>query len=518
MEAQEIDDLFLNHTTPIIKNPIITKPSTTAIKKECEELTTKLELYIIRINEIDKEISELEESNRKLISAIDNKEITYKMLSLLLEKIKIDYNFDMDDMEDVLKSIDIINVYEKECTTSLDELEHKDVKYSLLDIDIEIIKEINEKIIEDKKSFFKKFIIFFNNKLKKINSRSKGELMVHNYIYDNLKEYSKIFSFIKNYKNDMHNKYYTALLDSYVSYAKKLYSIELKNHLDIIDYSLKKASVPHIKNTLSIFYKSYFLVIECENIFLKNNLNPAEIFDINLLLNFNSREYKKSEEKYLCALYLLLRESFAIDTDNNIITSIGSINTNTYTKETISFITELKELLVEDIKQMEKEFYDKIKTKFKNSSKRDVTDRLHTIYKYYNGSYLYKFINLNIKEIERISRKNKNIVEFIIYKLRLIYPIYKTLMDRDNINEETLTIVQIQYNNLLEEYKQKSLEYIYEKLSRRKIHNILEYIENNLVEKELEGFDFKILIKYLKDTIKDILRDNEDIKYIEYVK
>lgn len=382
-----------------------------------------------------------------------------------------------------------------------------------------IIQKVKSTIEEKLLEFFKRFLIFFKMKMKEFKSQSKGELVVHNRIYDCIKKFDYIFEFLKNveyylgsknlkeiieindfeYKNSEFNEVlvkqiqtvYNQIISYYFKISRNLYNSEFEMHFEYLEEFLEnKKSDSKVKNCIQLIIKSLFLIVKCETHFCHHVLfaNVGDMFTdvVNLLTSFFRKIYKISPCGLISGLEEILSEFLGSDfLKNENFTDFDEIETrniqnNEYLRNRI--LKEILELLFNNLKeQKEKYISERINGNLKNQIK-----KINKDLKFFSFKFSQQICKKFIEKLENKKNTKRTEIEFIKYKIDLV----KELNFSDEFIDEY-------FNKMYELFDKKVFEFIFTgdlKNNLKKLKNIGEWNriikivrENTDVDDELEN-------------------------------
>ncbi|RVD92946.1 exocyst complex component Sec3 [Tubulinosema ratisbonensis] len=235
------------------------KPTIHLIKKEhlntketCEEYNKKLSL-------LSQELIFIEEKNKELQNEISFLTNLFDHLRKIVVNLEIqNESFEVFQNEN-LEDLDIIARIE----SGLESVHDFDSVYK-----IRVIEERKEEIDRTLKGFFKRFYLFYREKIGKIESTSKGELKIHTFFYNQTKIYEKIIQFASINLSEM----FIQIITAYKEINTKIYKKEFENHLKLIYKVFAEKRSSKAEEIFQIFFESFFLVIKAEVHFCSNHL------------------------------------------------------------------------------------------------------------------------------------------------------------------------------------------------------------------------------------------------------
>lgn len=243
----------------ITKNHRKIKPTLSLIKAEHIKNMEVCLSYDKKLSEASNQLNFIEKRNKDLQNEITFLTKVFNALRKLTVNLEMQSEYFEVFHSENFSSLEIISKIE----SALSYLSEFNSVYN-----IRVIEERKEEISKTLKIFYKKFTTFFNEKLSKIESTSRGELKIHTFIYEEVKIYENIFQFASvNFTES-----FIQLISIYKDHNTKIYKKEFENHLKVIYKVFQEKKGQRVKEIFDIFYESFFLIIKAEVHFCKKHV------------------------------------------------------------------------------------------------------------------------------------------------------------------------------------------------------------------------------------------------------
>lgn len=227
------------------------KPTIEIIKNEQIKIKDTCEDYHLKLSTLSEELNFIEKKNKDMQNEISFLTDVFEQLRKIIINLEIqNESFEVFQNEN-LSDIDVITKIE----SALNSVYDFDSVYK-----IRVIEERKDDIDRTLKSFFKRFYLFYCEKISKIESTSRGELKIHTFFYEQTKIYEKFFQFSSTNLPEM----FIQLISAYKEFNTKIYKREFENHLKLIHKIFSERRTSKIEEVFQIFYESFFLVIKAE--------------------------------------------------------------------------------------------------------------------------------------------------------------------------------------------------------------------------------------------------------------
>ncbi|KAM0676974.1 Exocyst complex component 1 [Binucleata daphniae] len=490
MHGQEIDKIFLygqKETKPdtiqTIKEYISNASNYTEefknLYSESNEHLKIFYFYQLKLENLSKEMQQIEQKNDYIELQIKNKKMLYNELKNLLVSIEIKpehfttlENQKFDDLTTINISLNVLKSF-----------------YG--DYDILVVNEVKEKVKNTLKTFTNNFIFFFQKKLNMFSTESKGELKIHTKIYEEIKKYEFVFDYCKESDTEA----FVVLSRKYLYSVKFLYEKEFNVHLSYLIKALKgykeKLKIK-LEDVISVLFESFFVVLRCENNFIKSMFYDTDEFANNFI-------------KSMFTDVLLQMNDFLINCSkiNNVYT-INAINKSKNIKNdlqdyNIEIINEFKQNIIELIDDFKTSCIRDHHTNLRLENRKKVF--MSIIQDVKNNSYTKmndELIDFFIIELKKMHKKNKGPIEFCFYRLELIN-------DMIHVQNHNKKDALVDYKKQLEKsYEKELIGYVFgseERKLKMRVENVLELMKDMFGKNEL-------FYKNMYEFTKNILYDN----------
>ncbi|KAM0675280.1 Exocyst complex component 1 [Gurleya vavrai] len=498
MNAQEIDKLFLNGECKNDENIIETisqylenaksyNNQLQSLDRESDDHLKLFQFYHLKLNSLSQELEEIEKKNDDIKTELRNKKNVYEELKSLLASIEIKEehfsildNPNFDNLGSIQISLGVLNSF-----------------YS--DYDIRVVNERKERVRNTLKSFISSFFTYFQRVLNSFSTESKGELRIHSRIYDEIKK----FDFIIDYCKENDKDGFIVLSRKYLSCVKFIYENEFEIHLRFVTKALrgfKKTLKAKMEELIAIVLESFFVVVKCENNFVRNVFYDEDDYANDFLKNM-FREVVSIISDFLkdCSKINLLFCINAAYKSSNIKSDFEDFNL-----DLINNVREDIKILMNDFKN---EYFKYCRYKMKTESKRKTfRNIMEDIKNNSNEEMNGDCIKFMINELNNLGRKDKGQIEFCFYKMILLDEIIR--LDKNFHKEELLNV----RNDLEKIYEKELIGYVFsgiEKGIKLRIENVLELLkeiskENELFKKNMTEFTREIILNNVEDKNKDL--------------
>lgn len=455
------------------------------LHEQANEKLKVFRFYSLKLNKLSSEIEEIEQKNDFIELQIKNKALLFEELKNLLVSIEIkpEHFTNLNSFGDSNSDLSTVNI-------SLNVL-----KSFYSDFDILIIKDLKDKISKVLKTFIKNFLVYFQKNLNNFESESKGELKIHTKLYEEMKKYEFVFDYCK--END--NESFTILTRKYLTTVKNLYEKEFEVHLNYLlkaikNYKNKANLKTKLEKIISVLFESFFVILRCENNFVKNLFFDSENFVNEFLKNvfFNVFEF----------LFTFIFDCFKI---SNLFTINALFKSKSVKSDfedfNISIINDFKSEIIKIIDNYKnllfKEYSVILKLESnKKSFKRIVDDIKNNAYIEMNNEVIEFFI------VELKKKKEKGKIESCLFKLELVCEIL-------DINNHSKRNELESYKNIIEKDLEKEvIGYVFagdNKTIKMRCENILDLMKDMFGKNET-------FYRNTYQLIKNILYDNATLE------
>lgn len=447
------------------------------------------EYYRLKLQTLANELQEIEERSVSIQTQVINKKRMYEEIKQLLVVIEIkpEYfhrikNPNFEDLTGLKVALNVLKSF--------------NCKYN-----IKAVNEKKERINNALKEFIDEFIIYFQKRLNMHETESRGELKIHQHVYDEVRKYEFVFEYAKEHDKDN----FVKLSRKYITASKTLYEKEFEQHLKIIRKSLKEYKdklSDKMDEALGVIIESFYLIVACESNFI------AKTFDENT--NFVN-EYSTNIFNNVVEIILdFLRDLYRINNISSInaLFNAQKIHPNQETAS-LDIIIKFKEKIADFLSDFKKDYIRLQKQNWKTESKRKFYKNLVCEIKKNSYSEINKELcDIFLDRINDLQQEKKGKIEFIIYKLNFIKEI-ENLHIKENKNK----IDQLRSKEM-EDLEKEVIVYIFggeKNKTNERIKNVRNLIKNMI--KDDQKYNSEI-----RQTIKNFIvnQSDEDLqKYTE---
>ncbi|KAF7684325.1 hypothetical protein TCON_0474 [Astathelohania contejeani] len=452
---------MLKSTQSLIKDSL---PAFQNLDRHCQSNIARLSTAQAQLHYLHNQLDSLDTQTRELDLLIRNKTMLYESLINLISQLEVsEEHFESLESRDLRKPVGPL---ERALGIFAD--------FQMHAYDIRVIHERSGRVHETVERFLKRVVLFLGREMAQIPSESRGELKIHNSMYELIKKFRFVVSYCIKHKNSNYKK----ITGLYAKYAKKLYDHEFEYHLSLVLKVLKKGDInkydankyiEKIKKSLEVLLESYDIIYKCEKSFVNDVLEVEE-------------------EQYIKQIFE--------DVDDIISSYIYKI----YEMGEVYAIVAFEEVLAgkEILDNIKKDFLKREVHKIKDGSKRKAVAKVIEILEISNIQEINEpLVETIIKEIEKLKKGEKSELELSLYKIKIGVK-FKSVNSNESVNRMILNF----YNKLEKEFEKSIIGYIF--MDESKIIKRIKY------GWELIGDDLEIrnlFRKIIYDNISDDLKN-----------
>lgn len=434
------------------------------------------EFYKLKLETLQRELSDIEDKNTRLDLSINNQRLVYDKIKELIKSVEIKpehfENLLHPDFEDTTST-----------RVSLHILKKHTCNYKIKAVD-----DLKVKIKKTLKEFMKKFNAYFQKQLNQLESESRGELKIHGHVYNVVKS----FEYIIEYCKEMEKENFVLISQKYISTAKSMYESEFEKHFDFVIRSLKDSKGKHKEKMEDIFgfvFESFLLILTSEEDFLKNYFHDDDKFLNSATLTIFSDVVEIMMD--------FLRDAHRI----NSVLTISAVYKNKdievqYKIKHLEIYTRFKNKVLVAMKDYEKQYIDEITLSWDYESKQKLIRRLVDGIAYNtNHEMCIELINTFTDKIVKCKKDSKRgKVEFEVYRHKLILMLETVILkENKNVMDNALKICK-------EQFEREIITYIFgteQKNMTKRISNVLKVIEDYFVREENERIKMVEMVKFI---------------------
>ncbi|ELA46928.1 hypothetical protein VCUG_01547 [Vavraia culicis subsp. floridensis] len=506
--AEEIDALFwskekgdesvsLSTLKSYLQNLKTLKPQLNTQLTDLKYVQGKLEIDLYKLNKLSAELKDVQEMNNAYETEINNKEKLRDALSDLVRMLEIDEKyfsyFESDNYDDAMVMSRIEeSLYRFDCVLGNESSEHREYIYSLKDFDLKVVRDFTKRILDVRRTFYKKFEHFFTKKLNSYKSKSKGELKIHKEIYDE----------VIKYKSFMTQEY----VEIYIKCMKKLYSHEFRYHLESVFDILKRKKNVTLSVNLNVIFQSLLLIRECEYDFVrkisrksidqssKKDAKQSGVEETNSV--YFAAHFKNMDmfDDVVIMIQTFLNDLYELDRFQTIIALGDSIqHYREKTKEELrnAFYDHFLENMLSNYKNLRKDFVRLAVSKYKGENKRKTIQFFNKVILCTKDDELReKMVHYHTKLVMKLTKDHKTDFQHVLRKFECVYPIKKC-------TDYYFLLVEEMKKTIIDEMFAVELDYV-------RIKKNIRYI-TDIDDEDMRGAALKIF----KDVVKDNTNEKE---------
>ncbi|ELQ75148.1 putative Exocyst complex, component Exoc1 protein, partial [Trachipleistophora hominis] len=393
---------------------------------------SKLEIDLYKLNRLSAELEDVQNMNNTYETEINNKEKLRDALSELVRMLEIDEKyfsyFENDNYGDAMVMSRIEeSLYMFDCVLGCQKDDHRVYAYNLNDFNLKVANEFKKRILDVKKTFYKKFGHFFTKKLNSYKSKSKGELKIHKDIYDE----------VIKYKSFMTQEY----VEIYIKCMKKLYSHEFRYHLESVFDILKRKKNVTLSVNLNVIFQSLLLIRECEYDFIRKiskkstetheQKNDEQSSEDETNSVYFATHFKDMDifDDVVIMIQTFLADLYELDRFQTIIALGDSIqHYREKTKEELrsGFYERFLESVLNNYKNLRKDFVRLAISKYKGENKKKTIQFFNKVILSTKDDELReKMVHYHTKLVLKLSKDYKTDFQHVLRKFECVYPIRK---------------------------------------------------------------------------------------------